>query len=38
MSTTHQDDIIGVQQMMAHQEPWQVTPAQAGMEKALDRS
>jgi hypothetical protein len=38
MITTHQDDIIGVQHMMAKQEPLQVTPAQAGIEKALDRS
>ena len=37
MSTTHQDDSIGVQQMMAYQEPLQVTPVHARIEKAVDR-
>jgi len=37
MITTHQDDIIGVQQMLAYQEPLQVAPVQARIEKALDR-
>jgi hypothetical protein len=37
MIPTHQDDIIGVQHMMANEEPVEMTPIQAGIEKTLDR-
>jgi hypothetical protein len=37
MIPTHQDDIIGVHHMMANEEPVEMTPVQAGIEKTLDR-
>src|SRR4029450_11674544 len=33
MIPTHQDDVIGVQHMMANEEPVKMTPVQAGIEK-----
>jgi hypothetical protein len=38
MISTHQDDIIGVQHMMANEEPVEMTPVQAGSKKPLDCS
>jgi hypothetical protein len=38
MIPTPQDHVISVQQVMTHQEPVELTPMQARIEKALDRA